>query len=182
MSGEAVVAKRYAKALFEIATQQQRILEVEQELKAVVGAIASDVNVQKFISTPNISESVKLDVLNKTLEGKLSQPVINTIELLIERGRADILPELLDSYVKIAGEALGLADAVVYTTYALSDAEKQAVVDQFKGIVNKTLRIENVVDKKLLGGMKVVIGNTLYDGSLAGKLARLEQSFNRRAL
>lgn len=73
MSRETIAAKRYAKALFEVAAGQQKTLEVEQELKAVVEAIAQDNDVQQFISTPNISVTVKLDVLKKPF--KKSIPV-----------------------------------------------------------------------------------------------------------
>ncbi|BFH65605.1 MULTISPECIES: F0F1 ATP synthase subunit delta [Paenibacillus] len=180
MSRETLAAKRYAKALFEVAAQQQKTLEVEQELKSVVEALQSD-DVQKFISAPNISVSVKVDVLKKALQGKVSQPVVNTIELLIERGRADLLSDLLDSYIRIEGESLGIADATVYSTYPLSEQEREIVAAQFGVLANKKIRVNNVVDKSLLGGIKVMIGDKLYDGSLAGKLERLEQSFNRRA-
>ncbi|WP_138495798.1 F0F1 ATP synthase subunit delta [Paenibacillus pinistramenti] len=178
----AVVASRYAKAIYEIAAQEGRTLEVEQELKAAVDALTSDKNIVNFISSPSISEQAKRQVIEASLTGKLSKPVVSLLELLVERGRTNILPELLESYIRISGEALGLATAVVYTTYTLDEEEKQQVSEQFGALVNKKIRVENVVDTSLLGGMKVVIGDTLYDGSLSGKLERLEKSFRRQAL
>lgn len=179
MSRETVVAKRYAKALYEAAAQDGRTLEVEQELTAAVTALTSDKDIMNFIASPNISEDNKWNIINSSLEGKLSQSVIATLKLLIERGRADILSELLDSYVKISSDALGIANATVYTTYPLNDQEQQQVAQEFGELVHKKIRVNNLVDKDLLGGMKVVIGDTLYDGSLAGKLERLEKSFRR---
>ncbi|USB32884.1 F0F1 ATP synthase subunit delta [Paenibacillus sp. YPG26] len=179
MSRETVVAKRYAKALYEAAAQDGRTLEVEQELTAAVKALTSDKDIVNFITSPNISEEAKWSIINSSLEGKLSQPVIAVIKLLIERGRSDVLSDLLDSYVKIASEALGVANAVVYTTYPLNDQEQQKVAAEFGELIHKKIRVNNVVDKDLLGGMKVVIGDKLYDGSLAGKLERLEKSFRR---
>lgn len=178
MSQDTVVAKRYAKALFEVASQQQRTLEVEEELKAVVEAIQSQEEIRLFIATPNISDTDKLNVLRAALQDKLSEPVMNTVELLVERRRTNILPDLLESYVKYLGESLGLSDAVVYSTYALNDQEKEAVAAEFGQLAHKKIRITNVIDKELLGGLKVIIGDTMYDGSLSSKLARLEKSFN----
>ena len=60
------------------------------------------------------------------------------------------------------GESLGIADARVYSTYALNDEEKEAVAREFGGRVNKKIRIENIVDPTLLGGLKVAIGDTIY--------------------
>lgn len=182
MSREVVVAGRYAKALYETAVKEGRIEEVEQELRALALAFNEDKDVQKFISTPNISETVKWEVLEGVLDGKLSKTVVSLVKLLLERGRIDILPELLNSYVKITGDALGLADATVYTTYLLSEEEKATVAKEFGAMVNKKIRVLNVIDKDLLGGMKIRIGDSLYDGSLAGKLERLEKSFRRQAL
>ncbi|MNN68521.1 ATP synthase subunit delta [compost metagenome] len=90
----------------------------------------------------------------------------------------DILPDLLDSYIKIEGDSLGQADATVYSTYSLSSSEQTQVAEEFGRLSGRNIRITNVVDKSLLGGLKVVIGDTLYDGSLSGKLTRLEKSFN----
>lgn len=180
MSQETVAAKRYARALFEVAAQQQKGLEVEQELRAVVTAIEGDADIQKFISTPNIPQSVKTEVLGKALKGNVSEPVMNTINLLLEKGRTELFAELLNSYVKIQGASMGMADAVVYSTYPLSEGEKEQVAAEFGQLAQQKIRVTNVVDESLLGGLKVVIGDKLYDESLSGKLERLEQSFNRR--
>ncbi|ETT65109.1 F0F1 ATP synthase subunit delta [Paenibacillus sp. FSL H8-0457] len=181
MSQNTVAAKRYARALFEVAAQQQKGLEVEEELRAVVHAIEGDADIRKFIATPNVPQSVKMNVISQALAGKVSQPVLNTIELLLDRGRAEMFAELLNSYVKIQGASLGLADATVYSTYPLSDQEKEQVASEFGQLAHQKIRVTNVVDESLLGGLKVVIGDKLYDGSIAGKLERLEKSFNRRA-
>ncbi|MNJ80760.1 ATP synthase subunit delta [compost metagenome] len=70
----------------------------------------------------------------------------------------------------------------MYTTYPLNEQEKENIAAEFGALVNKKVRVINEIDSELLGGMKVRIGDTLYDGSLAGKLSRLEKSFRRQAL
>jgi F-type H+-transporting ATPase subunit delta len=84
--------------------------------------------------------------------------------------------------VKIAGEALGQARATVYTAQALSAEELGNVAAQFSGLTGKKITAEQVVEPALLGGIQVRIGDRLYDGSLAGKLDRLQKSLNKRAL
>ncbi len=182
MSREIVAAKRYAKALYEIAAQEGRTLEVENELSALAASFKAGDEVERFIASPNISTETKWELISRAIEGKLSKPVISLMKLLVERDRTELLPELLEGYIQISGEALGIANATVYTTYPLSDAEKQQVEAEFGQLVNKKIRIDNVIDSSLLGGMKVRIGDTLYDGSLSGKLERLEKSFRRQAL
>lgn len=178
MSRDTVVAGRYAKALYSAAVEKGITLQVEEELKTVVEVLYNDEEVKRFILTPRISQSDKLKVLRSTLQDKLSPTVLNTIELLISRGRSDIFGELLETYIKIEGDALGIGDATVYSAFPLSEEEQQAVAAEFGQLVNRTIRVKNVVDESVLGGLKVIIGDKQYDGTLAGKLERLEKSFN----
>ncbi|WP_018754698.1 F0F1 ATP synthase subunit delta [Paenibacillus terrigena] len=176
MSQDLVVAKRYAKALFEVAQQNNNIAQVEEDLKAVVAAIDGNVDITRFLNAPNIDLSVKVDVIHKAVEGKLAEAVISLISVLIKNSRQDTLGAVLQAYIKVAGEALGQDDAVVVSAYALSTPEIELVAGHFGKIVNKKIRVQNVVDKSIIGGIQVRIGDRLYDGSLSGKLARLEKS------
>ncbi|UQZ33880.1 F0F1 ATP synthase subunit delta [Paenibacillus sp. PK3_47] len=178
MSRDTVVAGRYAKALYSAAVKKGITLEVEQQLKTVVEVLHLDQEVKRFIHAPRISQSDKLKVLRTALQDKLSPTVMNTVELLVERGRTELFADLLETYIKIEGDALGIGDATVYSAYPLSEAEQNTVAAEFSQITNRKIRVTNLVDTSLLGGLKVVIGDTLYDGSLSGKLARLEKSFN----
>lgn len=178
MSRDTVVAGRYAKALYSAAFDEGITLQVEEQLKLVVEVLHNDVEVKRFILAPRISQSDKLNVLRGTLQGKVSEAVMNTVQLLVERGRTDIFEELLAKYIKIEGDALGIGYATVYSAYSLNQAEQDSVAAEFSQLTGRKIRVTNVVDRSLLGGLKVLIGDTLYDGSLAGKLTRLEKSFN----
>jgi F-type H+-transporting ATPase subunit delta len=182
MSRGTVVAKRYAKALFEIAQQQNIVADVEQQLKGLAGALEQDPEILKFLAFPNIDTARKVAVLKDALGSKFSEAVLNTAELLIARGRQDNIPGVYEAYTKIAGEATGQANATVYTAKQLTGGELEKVVQQFSKTVGKTIRAEQVVEPSLLGGIQVRIGDRLYDGSLSGKLARLEKTLKSQAL
>ncbi|MEW9702343.1 F0F1 ATP synthase subunit delta [Paenibacillus sp. SI8] len=171
-----VVAKRYARALFEVAQAKSLIAQVEEELKSVASAIRDNADLQKFLNHPNIGTSVKTDLLKQIFEGKVSEPVWNTLLVLIDKGRQSILSALVADYVKIANEALGQASATVYSAIVLTDDQQAEIAAHFSKVTGKTIRVNNVVEPKLLGGIQVRIGDRLYDGSLAGKLDRLSKA------
>ncbi|WNR44642.1 F0F1 ATP synthase subunit delta [Paenibacillus roseipurpureus] len=171
-----VVAKRYAKALFEVAKEKNIISQVEDELKSVASAIRDNADLQKFLNHPNIGTSTKTGLLKQIFEGKVSEPVWNTLLVLIDKGRQSILNALVGEFTKVANEALGQATAVVYSAAHLSDAQQAEVASQFSKITGKTIRVTNAVEPKLLGGIQVRIGDRLYDGSLSGKLDRLSKA------
>jgi len=182
MSRASVIAKRYATALFEVAKQENNVSAVEEELKSVVAALNADPAIQRFLGFPNIAAAKKIELLKNALAGKVSQPVLNTLDLLVERGRQDAIAQVSEAYSRIAGEALMQADATVYTAKPLSEVELAKVEAQFGAIVGKRIRATQVEDPSLLGGVKVRIGDRLYDGSLSGKLARLEKALQSQAL
>lgn len=179
MSKDTVVAKRYAKALFEIARDQNRISSIEEELQAVVSVLRSNEDFYKLIVHPGLTASAKNGILQQVFGAQLSETVLNTLMLLVDKGREELLEALVDYYTAIANESLGQARAIVYTPVALSEQELQHVASTFSTLTSKQIRVESVIDKSLLGGLQIRIGDRLYDGSLSGKLKRLERTLNQ---
>ncbi|GIP35549.1 F0F1 ATP synthase subunit delta [Paenibacillus sp. J2TS4] len=179
MSSDTIVAKRYAKALFEIAQSRSLVSQVEEELKVVVAVIEQNDDFQQFLLHPKYDLNEKINLLSRVFKDNLSDAVFNTLCLLIERGRGMLFHALLDYYVSIANEAMRQADAIVYSPAALSEQESQAIAAQFGKMIGKTIRVDNVVDSSLIGGIQVRIGDRLYDGSLSGKLARMEKTLKQ---
>ncbi|MGG1634723.1 F0F1 ATP synthase subunit delta [Paenibacillus sp. MCAF9] len=177
MSRDAVVAKRYAKALFEVAQQQKVVSEVQEQLKLIVQALEQDADIEKFLSVPSIAPEQKIAVLKAAFGDRVSSLVFNTVQILITRRRQDIIAEVYAAYTKVAGDSLGQAHATVYSAQALSDAELANVAAQFGQLTGKAIIAEQIVEPSLLGGVQVRIGDRLYDGSLSGKLERLQKSF-----
>ncbi|GIO12801.1 ATP synthase subunit delta [Cohnella xylanilytica] len=181
MSRSTVVAKRYAKALFDLAREQNLVAEVETQLQLLVNAIGQNSDFQAFLASPSILAKTKIETLARSFDGKLYPIVLNTVGLLIERGRQGELPAVLEAYLKVAGEALGRADAHVTSAQPLSYGEKDQLAKKFGALLGKTVRVHNTVDSSLLGGLTVRIGDTLYDGSLRGKLNRLDKALQSSA-
>ncbi|UHA75661.1 F0F1 ATP synthase subunit delta [Paenibacillus sp. 481] len=181
MSQETVVAKRYAKALFELAQERQAVAETEQQLKLIAELLHANRELKLLLTSPNVNLADKSSVLKGALQGHVSDFVLNTLDMLIERGRIHALQDVANSYVRIAGAAIGLVDAEVTSAYALSEEEKQVVAFQFGSTLGKSVRVHNVVNASILGGMQVRIGDRLYDGSLSSKLTRMEKTLKSQA-
>ncbi|MFC5403577.1 F0F1 ATP synthase subunit delta [Cohnella soli] len=182
MSRGTVVAKRYAKALFQLAQERGQVAETEVQLKAIVTAIDGDANVRAFLVAPNITLDKKQQALNNAFGGHASPIVLNLVSLLVERGRESELPAVLAAYLQVAGDALRRADAHVVSSQPLSEMEKIKLAEKFGATLGKSVRVTNEVDPSLLGGLTVRIGDTLYDGSLRGKLQRLDKTLQSAAL
>ncbi|OLN24160.1 F0F1 ATP synthase subunit delta [Domibacillus antri] len=168
-------AKRYAIALFELAKEQNQVVEIEQELRVVKQVFSENKELQTLLESPKLS-IVNKQAFVQSAFAQASSPVVNTLKLLVQRHRTIEVTFVCDEFIELANEERGTADARVYSVRPLSPVEETAVSAAFSRKVGKqTLNIENIVDPELLGGLKVRIGNRIFDGSLRGKLNRLEK-------
>jgi len=170
-----MVAKRYASALFQIAKEQQILSKVEEELRVVREVLDYNADLKAVLKSSKLTNENKKEIIRNAFSS-VNAYVLNTLMILIDRHREDEIVEVVNQFVDLANEEMGIAEAKVYSIRPLTDAEREAVSTTFaEKIGKKSLRIENIVDSDLLGGIKLRIGNRIYDGSLRGKLNRLER-------
>jgi F-type H+-transporting ATPase subunit delta len=170
------VAKRYAIAIFEIAKEIKAIDQMKEELQ-VVGEIFENTNLNEtFFKHPRVSQTEKKEFVKTTFQGKICDTLLNTLFLLIDKKREGIISRVVEEFVKLTNLEQGIAEAQVYTTKPLTDAEKVAFEATFSKTSGKgKLTINNIVDPELIGGFKVRIGDRIYNGSILNQLKRIER-------
>ncbi|MCF6093223.1 F0F1 ATP synthase subunit delta [Microaerobacter geothermalis] len=169
------VAKRYARALFEVAEQKGKLEEVEKDLTAMLGVLNEHPDLRKLLAHPGLHAEEKKEQMKLIFSGKWTEETENFIFLLIDRRREQVLEQVVEEYTKLANQGRGIADAIVTTAQPLSKEDENEIAQRFGKVLSKQLRITNVVDKNILGGIVVRIGDRVYDGSIAGKLKRFKQ-------
>lgn len=170
-----MVAKRYALALFQLANEHQLLDQMEEELRAVKEVVNHNSDLKTVLKSPKLPVEKKKEIL-KGAFASFNTYVLNTLMILIERHREDHISDVADHFISLANDARGIAEAKVYSIRPLTEAESEALSASFAAKVGKkSLRIDNIVDTNLLGGIKLRIGNRIFDGSLQGKLERLER-------
>ncbi|MEI3607765.1 F0F1 ATP synthase subunit delta [Pseudogracilibacillus sp. SE30717A] len=171
---EAVVAKRYADALFQLSSEKNSVDKLVAELPVVKEVFQNDKKIGDFLNHPRISNDEKMKLIDEAFK-QCDRDVINMLKILVERHRINALSEVVDAFIEQYNEANGIADATVYSVRALSEEEQAKVESSLKAELNKkSVSINNIVDPSLLGGLRIRIGNTIYDGSISGKLNRIK--------
>ncbi|MFT4415410.1 F0F1 ATP synthase subunit delta [Fredinandcohnia humi] len=170
-----IVAKRYAVALFQLASEQNALDQFEAELRTVKQVFANSAEFQSVLKNPKLTADRKKSIITEAFVG-FSQMTLNTLYLLVDRHREEIIADVADEFIALANNKRGVAEAVVYSVRPLTKEEESSISSVFAQKVGKTsLLIENIVDPSLIGGVKLRIGNRIYDGSVKGKLERLER-------
>ncbi|MFC3039659.1 F0F1 ATP synthase subunit delta [Virgibacillus xinjiangensis] len=173
---EALVAKRYAEALFQLGNEKAALEQFVEEFRVVKEVFQTNDNLVTFLKHPRVDLEKKKQFLEDVFQG-LSKDVVNTLKLLVERHRVEATPSIIDHLVQFRNDALGIAEAEVYSVRQLSDTELKQLENSFaKRIGKKEVKLQNVVDPSIMGGIKLRMGNTIYDGSISGKLKRIERN------
>lgn len=168
------VAKRYARAMFEVASAQGVVDRVEEELFALAQTLTSSPQLEQWLVHPHVTGDQKKEVFHPVLSNML-EITGNLLFLLIDRHRESELPAIAVAYKHLADEARGTADAEVTTATPLTEEDHKRLSAVFEKIVGKTVRVTHRVDPEILGGVVVRIGDRLYDGSLKTKLHRFQR-------
>jgi len=173
---EAVVAKRYADALFQLATEKNNIDKLISELEVVKEVFEGDKKVSDFLNHPRIKSDDKMKLIDEAFKS-CEKDVINTLKILVERHRIGAISLVVDALIDQYNEAKGIARATVYSARALSDEEKDKIEASLKSQLHKkNVSINNIVEPSVLGGLRIRVGNTIYDGSISGKLNRIKHN------
>ena len=168
-------AKRYALALFELAQKHNQLATIEQELREVKAVFKENRELQVLFASPKLSLGCKKDIIRQ-LFGQANQLVLNTLLVLVDSKRITEVMEVASEFETLSDEAQGIAGAKVYSTRPLTEEERTSISAAFAGKVGKqSLRIENVLDPSLIGGIRLQIGNRIFDSSVSAKLERLRK-------
>jgi F-type H+-transporting ATPase subunit delta len=170
-----VVIRRYAEALLDAAQAANAIAEVEGDL-AMLDEVLRDPEVAGLLTNPTVETRVQrqrfLDPLASRLHSKL---VRNTIGLLIDRRRAEVLRKLPSMFHRLALEARGEAEGVVESARPLSPEEVRAIEESVSAAISRKVRLTPKTDPQLIGGVRATVGSQRFDSSVRARFASLRQ-------
>ena len=166
------VASSYGLALFEIAKEDNDLGGYKKDLDFVLTALEPEH--LRFFNQAMISQEERIALLEKCFKGNVGQNVLNFLKVLIVKGRITHLNEIKKEFDAYYNEALGLVEGIVYTTSSLTTEQLTAIEKAVSKKEGKQVVLKQKTDQSLIGGIKVVIGDHVLDGSLKNKMDSLQ--------
>ncbi|PIS11393.1 MAG: ATP synthase F1 subunit delta [Bdellovibrio sp. CG10_big_fil_rev_8_21_14_0_10_47_8] len=174
------VARRYARALYELAKTSKNSERVFSELRTLKEVFASNETISEFILSPVIPPDQKIAALKGALEGKLCPELTQTLLLLAEKNRLPIFMDMADAFEAISDEDHGVTRGTVRSAKPLSPEVRKDIEDKVTQVIKKKVILNFSEDAKLLGGMVAQVGGWTFDDSLETHLTRMSEELNRR--
>ena len=166
--------KRYALALYEVAEEKGKVEEYLNDLREICDLIDNNKDFYEVIKHPQISTKQKKRTFINIFKGKIDEELLSFLLILIEKDRMLFLREKLNEMEKIHLEKNNTLVAVVKTAVPLLEKEVNELKIKLENKYDKNIIITTEVDKSLLGGVYVRVGNDVIDGTVKSKLDEMK--------
>jgi F-type H+-transporting ATPase subunit delta len=170
-------ALRYARAFADVIAEARLSYEdVKRQLDDFTAGWHAAADLREVFLDPSFSLPGKvtiLDRMNGTMQ--LTPQVRNFVAVLLQHNRMDVYEEILDEFRKEMNSRLGIAEVEVTSARGLDEKERQELIVKIGELVHGKVEAKFCEDQSLIGGVMVRVGSTIYDGSVRGRLAVLEE-------
>jgi F-type H+-transporting ATPase subunit delta len=168
------LSERYAAALADVAIERNSAPQVQEEIAAFAALLDESPELRQLLANPAVPRAGKHAVIERLVERLgSSRTVRNFLLLLVDHRRATLLPEIELAYRSLLDSKLGLTRAEVSTGEDLGDAERGDLVRALERMIGGKVQAQYRVNPAMIGGARVRVGSTIYDGSVRAQLDRL---------
>jgi F-type H+-transporting ATPase subunit delta len=174
------IARRYAKALFSLAVEKNRVDAWADGLVALGQAVDRSPELRDVLQNPAYTREDRAAVVAKLAAAtQLDAEPAALLNLLGDRNRLSGLSAVIGAYRELADVELGRLRAKVTSAVPLDDAAIQAIAEKLSAATQKKVLVERAVDPAILGGVVAQVGSVVYDGSLRAQLEDLRSTLKR---
>ena len=175
MAEISTIARPYAVAAFKFA-KEKNALAKWSDMLSLASAVSSDETLHAVIQDPKVDVQVLQDVFLKVCGKKLDKHGQNMIKTLVEYKRLSILPAISSAFEDLKAEDEGSIDACIVAAVKPTVAVTKDLVKKLEAKFGKKVTAEVEIDPEIIGGMKIIVGDTVIDASIKGQLQNLAYS------
>ena len=171
-------AGRYAKALLELAQEQNKLDVINANMTAIIQAANQTHDFQVFLNSPVIKVDKKINVLNE-LFSDFDTLSLSFIGLITKNGRERLITEIAKSLTAQLKELRGIVPVSITSATTLDSKTREVIISKINSSIKGKLEVEELVDKDLIGGFIVRMGDKQIDASVASQLTRMKQELTK---
>lgn len=177
MAEISTIARPYAFAVFKLAKEQKALIKWS-EMLSFATAVGNDAQLSAYIADPKVDSNALQDTFLKVCGDRLNINGQNLIKILIEYGRLSVLPAISSAFEELKAQDEGTLDAQIIAAAKPSVAEIKDLVKRLEAKFGKKVEATVSVDPEIIGGIKIIVGDTVIDASVKGQLQNLAYSLS----
>ena len=173
------VASRYGLALYQLAKEKNSINSYQEEVKGLISVLKENADFIVVLSSSFLSKEEREKILEDSFKG-ISEDVISLLKIVIENHRTSMMLDVLESFNSYCNAHNGVIEGYLYSSMRLDESRIKQIEDKISKKENQKVALKNVIDPTLLGGVKVVIHDRVYDGSLKYYLENMKKDLLKK--
>ena len=167
----------YVVAMFEIASANDAISAVEDDMFRLARAIESNEQLRAALNDTSLPADRRQNIVEQLLGGKAHNVTVQLVSLLVGTGHISMLPQVADALVKRASSSKQMEVAEVRSAVALTDAQKARLAEALGKVAGKPVNLKVVVDPSVIGGLVATIGDEVIDDTVRTRLDQVKARF-----
>ena len=172
MAEISTIARPYAVAAYKLG-REQNALSKWSEMLGFAAAVAENEQIKAYIQDPKVVSSDLQATFLKVCGDSLNENGQNLVKVLVEYGRLSILPAISSAFEALKAQDEGTLDAQIIVAAKISAAETKDLVKRLEAKFGKKIEVSVSVDPEIIGGIKIIVGDTVIDASVKGQLQNL---------
>ena len=170
------VASRYAKSLLDLSKEQNSVEVIKADIDAFSQLFHSSIALQNLLKSPVVNAGDKIAVLHKLFDKSFNKMTLAFLDIVVRKGRSNVLNAIADGFVEQYNDLNGIVSATVKTAHPIDEKTTAEIMQFVQKQGGKKVSLTTTIDKDLIGGVVIQVGDNLYDASIAGKLNKVKQN------
>jgi F-type H+-transporting ATPase subunit delta len=169
------VAKRYAKAIFELSVEEKVFEVIEKELLQIENSIKDNSELKNFLGNPLVSHSKKGEIVEELFKGRVSELTYRFLVLVAKKGRLSVLSDIIDYFKRFALVYRNQVEGELVSAVSLSESQVGKIRKIIEDMTGKVVLFKEKVDADILGGFVVRVEDKLVDMSVRNNLEKMKK-------
>jgi F-type H+-transporting ATPase subunit delta len=171
-----IASRRYASALLSAAEEGNFIDQIVGELQVVKDVLHNSRDLVQAMRSPLVKGDKKIHILEEVFKDSIGDKMFLFLKLIARKKRAGLLPEIIDEFQVLLDDKRGVINVDITSAVGLSDEQSKELIKRLEDYTGKKIRARMELDERLLGGVSVKIGDTIFDGSISHQLQRFRDA------
>ena len=168
-----IVSRKYSEALFLVGKDKNSLDKYQNEVLDLSEVFKMNKDIMTSLCHPQLPLQSKMQIVNDLFSSKVSKEVVALLYVVLRKSRQEFLLEIFDAFVERCKEKRNVSTAVITSSEEIDDKYIEMIKKELEKKTNKSIEVEKRIDDRLIGGVKVMVDNILYDGSIDGKIKNI---------
>jgi len=170
-------SNKYAKSLFDVSVKANNALSVKKELQLIAYLFKKTSTFRLVFITKKIDLNKKADIINNALN-MLSPLTLEFLTIIINNNHSNHLLNIISKFNHLSEAYLGINKVDIITANKLSEEELDSLSQKIDGILNNSPSVNNIADPNIIGGIKLRVGNNIFDNSINYQINQLKKTLH----